>query len=1316
MRVAGVFSSAVLPRLIALLLAEGLAGAARAQACPPGPVSVNGTACTVTPGTVLTLAPPTQNALYALNPGGQITANDVTVQLGAVNGARGLRAEAGGIIRFDRGVLTTTGTGTNAANHIGLHAMGSGSEITGTGASIVVGPASGNSGGNIGVLADGGRIALTSTSVTTRGAGTVGNNVGLEAVNAGVITFDGGTVTTTSTNSAGALAQSGGQISLSGGAVVQTSGQTVLNAPLGSHGLQATGTDSLIKGNGIQIVTSGLRSDAALAELGGAVQLTSSTINATGAGATDVNPAAALVVRANSTLSFDGVGGTVTTNASRNNGLDARGAGATAHISDATMTISGTRSRGLTVFDGAVVDVSRSSITANVLSQMAVEVGGSGSSLTLADTTLVATNATAYGLRTKSGATVNITNGSISTEGVNAVALVAGTSTITASGVAVQTSGNENAMGVLADLGGTIQFNGGSVTTSGNAGTGSRLGSYPHGFTARNPGGTLTSSGTTILTTGTGGLGGVADDGGSLSLTGNRIETLGAASLGLYATVEQAGSQFPASVTGTQLTIVTSGERAYGAMAQQHFLEAPATVTLSDTTITTHGDDAVGLRALSAGTVVASGSNVATEGPGAHGALARSSPSSVTLIDTVVAPTGPQSHGAVAETGGRITGDRATVSPTGLLSSALFAVGDPTGVSVASFTDSTLSNHSGAVVGIAGPADVSLTRARVSGSGVWLHVGTIDDFPLLTAVEPPLTMPPFDLDDPEAPLPPVSSPPVAAPVATPGLGNVQVSGSTLTGAAITEPGSISNVTLRDDSLWNLTGDSNLTNLVNDPSRILFSAPVNGAFKTLTVVNYVGEGQSLIGLNTVVEGDGSPSDKLVIDGGSATGQSQLAIANVGGRGALTRANGILVVDTIGGGTTVPAAFVLASSVAAGPYTYTLARGSRDGSNDQAWYLRSTVDCPGGPSPPCPSPPEPPPPGPPGPVPPGPEPPVPPAPAPPPTPVPNYRAEVSLYTALPALALRYGWATLGNLHERVGEEEQLRERGDLRERDTLNGSWVRVIGESGDADGDRRGIYGGGPHYDYDIRAVQIGLDAYAEEHDSGQRDHAGLYLGYGRITSDVTHYDGTKAGRDEAKGPSLGLYWTHFWDEGQYLDAVWQGTWTKATSRSVDSFDLEHRGLGWAASLEGGYPFHKDTQVFEPQAQVIYQAINDGDSQDGAARVRYRNTDSLAARLGLRWANTWTLEPTDEGIRRLFTGWLRLNLWREFKGRPVTEFSSAEGYVPFKASLRGSWWQLNGGMTWQLNRETSLYANLGYQRGFGRNFDAWDGKVGFRWNW
>jgi len=241
---------------------------------------------------------------------------------------------------------------------------------------------------------------------------------------------------------------------------------------------------------------------------------------------------------------------------------------------------------------------------------------------------------------------------------------------------------------------------------------------------------------------------------------------------------------------------------------------------------------------------------------------------------------------------------------------------------------------------------------------------------------------------------------------------------------------------------------------------------------------------------------------------------------------------------------------------------------------------------------------------------------------------------------------------------------------------------------------------------DGMALRLTAKPFAQRLDIGRR----------RITSDVTHYNGIKAGRDEVKGPSLGLYWSHFWDQGQYLDAVWQGTWAKATSRSAGSFDLNHSGFGWAGSLEGGYPFHKDSQVFEPQAQVIYQTIDNGDSQDSAALVRYRNMDSLAARLGFRWANTWTLEPTSEGIRRLFTGWLRLNLWREFKGQPITEFSSAYGYIPFQANIRGTWWQLNGGMTWQLGRKTSLYANLGYQRGFGRSFNAWDGKLGVRWNW
>ena len=92
-------------------------------------------------------------------------------------------------------------------------------------------------------------------------------------------------------------------------------------------------------------------------------------------------------------------------------------------------------------------------------------------------------------------------------------------------------------------------------------------------------------------------------------------------------------------------------------------------------------------------------------------------------------------------------------------------------------------------------------------------------------------------------------------------------------------------------------------------------------------------------------DNSPADRLVINGGQASGNSFLQVTNVGGGGAVTTGNGITVVDTTNGGTTTTNAFALdGGEVAAGPYLYTLFRSSVDGSNSQAWYLRSTLPAP------------------------------------------------------------------------------------------------------------------------------------------------------------------------------------------------------------------------------------------------------------------------------------------------------------------------------------------------------------------------------------
>lgn len=67
--------------------------------------------------------------------------------------------------------------------------------------------------------------------------------------------------------------------------------------------------------------------------------------------------------------------------------------------------------------------------------------------------------------------------------------------------------------------------------------------------------------------------------------------------------------------------------------------------------------------------------------------------------------------------------------------------------------------------------------------------------------------------------------------------------------------------------------------------------------TLTVNgNYVGN-NGVLKLGTALNGTG-PSDRLVINGGTATGKTSVQIANLGGLGALTSGNGIEVVTAQG----------------------------------------------------------------------------------------------------------------------------------------------------------------------------------------------------------------------------------------------------------------------------------------------------------------------------------------------------------------------------------------------------------------------------------
>ncbi|MGM4905911.1 beta strand repeat-containing protein [Tardiphaga sp. 866_E4_N2_1] len=784
-------------------------------------------------GTTLNVTPAGAVGLSASN-AGQITANGITENLTAAT-TTGALAQSGSRIIFDGSTLRTTATTTaTSASEIGLRATGSGSRIDATGSSITMGPPNGTTTASnmTGAIAEAGTaITLTNTFLQMLGGGNGLNNRGIVATGLGsTIGISGGGVSTASRGAIAVMAEGGGIINIGNAAAISTTGVQNTVGPIGSHGLFATGSGSQMVGSDISISTSGLLASAARAENGGSIFLMATAINTSSTASADTDPSSAARVLSGGFIELRN--STITTTGQRGNGISVQDAESIASVFDTTISVSGTRAPAALIFNGGTAQFTNSSLfSAN---NTGVLVQDAGSTATFIDSTIRSTAAVGYGLRVNAGGSAEMSGGSVTTEGRDGPAFAATNGSIVANNVTIVTRGPDNAMGALADLGGNITLNGGSVTTFGDS---VRLSAYPHGLAARNPGGILMANGTSVLTQGLVAMGAVADDGGTMILNGNSIRTLGTSSIGLYATVEQAGLQFPATLNGSGISVETFGELAHGAVSVQHFLVAPSVITLDNSSITTHGNLSAGLRAITAGTVNANRTSVLTEGLGSNGLHARDLGSSVNISATSVLTTGNVGNGGVAEGGGLLTGINSAVRATGANAMGLYVAGAPGQVSNANFTGSSITNIDGPTIGVGGNGNVSLTNSSVSGSGQWLRVGTIANFSPLSA---PDSGPP-GITDPEGTEIPIIFPPPAALPVVPGLANVTLSRTTVIGSAFTAPGSASNVTLLDNSTWIMTGSSNVTNLVNDPSLIQFTPPTGDAsllssYKTLTTVN------------------------------------------------------------------------------------------------------------------------------------------------------------------------------------------------------------------------------------------------------------------------------------------------------------------------------------------------------------------------------------------------------------------------------------------------------------------------------------------------
>ncbi|MBJ6134409.1 autotransporter outer membrane beta-barrel domain-containing protein [Ochrobactrum sp. Q0168] len=1048
------------------------------------------------------------------------------------------------------------------------------------------------------------------------------------------------------------------------GGVIEGSYTTITTYGANAYGISAVGANSSITLADSSVSTVEDNAHGAYAAGGGTITLTRTDLAVYGTGASAV---------------FAGAGGTITLN-------------------DLSTFSSGDNA------PGAVASGTNSNL---ILNNGQINGYGSG------DAVLLATGGGAVTMSGGAIASGDYYGGTINADAPGMLARGAGSSILARNGATSATYGS-NSQGVWADAGGSIDFAGYGIFTYQPNSTGAE---------ASGADSTVILTNTIVRTTGPSSAGLLVTDAGTITVTGTEVTTgftvTGSNPPVLQFPVAEVGLEsHGADVIGTDsklqaknATITTIGDGSIGVRVIQG-----ATAVITGGTITTKGSDSAavggadGVRSTDLGsTVTLTGTKVTTQNNNAIGLHAMAG-GIITATDASIATIGSAAHGIAATNGGALNASGSAIAVNGSGSSAIYLAGNAP--STVSFTGGSLSAANGAIIlAVGGIGTVSIngntTIKPAAVNGQLLLAKVTED---AVGVSSNLTL---NIDgissltgdivvDPSTLTYNLSNSRWTGNLMLVGLGNTvsaSLTGSQWTGDLLADTGNTADLSLAQNSLWtglarnatdisidassiwNVTGDSNATGAVANAGLIQF-LPRTDAYSTLTVGGYSGSAGSRIGFNTYLGADNSPSNLLVINGGQASGTTSLLVTNTGGPGAQTVADGIRLVQVTNGGITTTDAFTLGQRVAAGAYEYQLFRGGSTDSND--WFLRShAIDKQTGP-------------------------------ATEELDIPLYRPEVPLYAPIPAIARQMGLATLGTLHERVGEEENL--RGVPESRIYVNGAWGRVFGEhlsnrwGGSVDTSVKG----------DLTGFQTGLDILRRTTESGHRDHAGLYFAYSNYNSSSVRgfaqgIQDLAVGELTLKGPSVGAYWTHFGPTGWYLDAVVQGSWYDADATSAYNAGLSTNATGYTASLEAGYPIHfgeDDRWLIEPQAQIIYQDVSVDGSHDQYSSVDWDASKAWTGRLGAR------LQYSARDERgTLWQPYARFNLWHSFSGNDTVFFGPSSPAIENRFGDTAL--EIGGGLTARLKENVSLYGQASYRwspDNGGNHKTATAGNFGIRFDW
>ncbi|HIH4849204.1 TPA: autotransporter outer membrane beta-barrel domain-containing protein [Morganella morganii] len=458
----------------------------------------------------------------------------------------------------------------------------------------------------------------------------------------------------------------------------------------------------------------------------------------------------------------------------------------------------------------------------------------------------------------------------------------------------------------------------------------------------------------------------------------------------------------------------------------------------------------------------------------------------------------------------------------------------------------------------------------------------------------------------------------------------------------------------------LGGYGTVTGNVNNSGDIFagsafngWTSPVTGEAGKLTLDGNYSSADGNIFFSGVLNGDNdSRVDRLSITG-DASGNSNVYVNNIGGRGAQTE-QGIQLIDI--GGNYQGASFTLKGRAVAGAYEYFLYQGDSAGSNMNNWYLRSEDYVPGGGI---------------------------------------YRPETGSYISNLATA-----NTLfdNRLYDRTGGGFVTDPVTGERYTTSL---WLRNV------NGRNHWKTGNGQiTSDTNRYLIQMGGDVLQTEL-AGGTAHLGVMAGYGRAygtsSSGVTKYQS----KSELSGYSTGVYGTWFehpeTQTGGYADTWVQYNWFDNTVKGDELGDETYKSRGITASAEAGYSFLiSETQssagqtnrwFIQPQAQITYHGVSaDDHTERNGTRVSGSGEHNIRTRLGVKVFGLGHAAQ-DEGQSREFKPFAEVNWLHNTRdygvsldGQTISQ-SGARNIAEVKAGIEG-----------QLNRSTEIWGSVGVQMG------------------